>query len=78
MSFVSPAQVTELEAEFEKLPPQKPQQSRFLRSQQDLKAKMESQAAAASAGGDQAQGGVGLYFGQKHIQWPLYFVTFQL
>ena len=40
----------ELEAEFEKLPSEKPQQTRFLRSQQDLKAKMEAAAAAAEAG----------------------------
>ena len=33
-------QLTELEAEFESLPPGKPVQTRFLRSQQDLKAKM--------------------------------------
>jgi hypothetical protein len=31
-----------LEAEFEKLGNEKPQQTRFLRSQQDLKAKMEA------------------------------------
>lgn len=45
-----PVQVTELEAEFEKLPNEKPQQARFLRSQQDLKAKMEEKAAMAEAG----------------------------
>jgi len=33
-------QLTELEAEFENMPPGKPMQTRFLRSQQDLKAKM--------------------------------------
>jgi len=33
-------QLTELEAEFESVPPGKPMQTRFLRSQQDLKAKM--------------------------------------
>ena len=54
MSF---SQVQELEAEFEKLPSEKPQQSRFMRSQQDLKAKMEEKAAAASAGADGADGG---------------------
>lgn len=37
--------VTELEAEFEKLGNEKPQQTRFLRSQQDLKAKMEARMA---------------------------------
>lgn len=34
--------MTELEAEFEKLGNEKPHQTRFLRSQQDLKAKMEA------------------------------------
>lgn len=43
-------QVAELEAEFEKLPSAKPQQQRFLKSQQDLKAKMEEKAAMAEAG----------------------------
>ena len=37
-------QIAELETEFEKLPPGKPQQSRFLRSQQDIEAKQEGQA----------------------------------
>lgn len=47
-------QLTELEAEFENLPPGKPVQTRFMRSQQDLKAKAEAAAAAADggAGGD--------------------------
>ena len=40
-------QLTELEAEFENLPSGHPKQTRFLRSQQDLKEKME---AAAEAG----------------------------
>ena len=44
-------QVQELEAEFEKMPNEKPQQSRFMRSQQDLKAKMEEKAAAAAGNG---------------------------
>nr|CAH0109138.1 unnamed protein product [Daphnia galeata] len=42
LSALKPIQVTELEAEFEKLGNEKPQQTRFLRSQQDLKAKMEA------------------------------------
>lgn len=42
--------MTELEAEFEKLPAGKPSQTRFMRSQQDLKAKAEAAAAAAEAG----------------------------
>jgi len=33
-------QLNDLETEFESLPPGKPMQTRFLRSQQDLKAKM--------------------------------------
>ena len=43
-------QVGELEAEFDKLPNEKAQQARFLKSQQDLKAKMEEKAAMAEAG----------------------------
>ena len=39
--------MSELEAEFEKIPPSKPQQTRFLRSQQDLRAQMLERAAAA-------------------------------
>lgn len=50
-------QVAELEAEFEKLPPGKAQQTRFLRSQQDLKVKMEE---AAAAGEEEEEG---IYFG---------------
>ncbi|XP_059352575.1 cytoskeleton-associated protein 5-like isoform X2 [Daphnia carinata] len=45
LSALKPIQVTELEAEFEKLGNEKPQQTRFLRSQQDLKAKMEARMA---------------------------------
>ena len=48
--------MTELEAEFEKLPPGKPSQARFMRSQQDLKAKHEAAQAAADAGGDGEEG----------------------
>ena len=44
-------QISELEADFERLPTQKPQQQRFLRSQQDLRAKVEAQGAAADGGG---------------------------
>ena len=40
LTSLKPVQLTELEAEFESLPPGKPVQTRFLRSQQDLKAKM--------------------------------------
>ncbi|XP_029636093.1 cytoskeleton-associated protein 5 isoform X2 [Octopus sinensis] len=45
----NPIQVQEFEAEFEKLPAERPIQTRFLRSQQDLKAKLEQAAAAAAA-----------------------------
>ncbi|XP_059161081.1 cytoskeleton-associated protein 5-like isoform X1 [Physella acuta] len=51
LTHFKPIQVQELEAEFDKLPPGKAQQSRFMRSQQDLKAKMEEQAVAAADGG---------------------------
>ncbi|XP_076471814.1 cytoskeleton-associated protein 5-like isoform X2 [Babylonia areolata] len=51
MSNFKPIQVQEFEEEFEKITGGKPTQSRFMRSQQDLKAKIEEQAAAA-AGGD--------------------------
>lgn len=44
-----------MEGEFEKLGNEKAQQQRFMRSQQDLKAKMEE--AAASGGGDEDGGG---------------------
>ena len=45
--------MSELEVEFEKLPSSKPTQTRFLRSQQDLKAKHE---AKESGGGGEAEG----------------------
>lgn len=48
LTNLKPVQITELEAEFEKLPSGKPQQTRFLRSQQDLKAKMLERAAAGA------------------------------
>lgn len=49
-------QVSELEVEFEKLPGTKAQQTRFLRSQQDLKAKFEAQAAAKASGDGEGMG----------------------
>ncbi|XP_005107466.1 cytoskeleton-associated protein 5 [Aplysia californica] len=52
MTNFKPIQVQEFEGEFEKLPPGKPVQSRFMRSQQELKAKIEEQAAAAEGTGD--------------------------
>ena len=49
-------QITELEAEFEKLPAGKPLQTRFLRSQQDLREKLQAEAAAAAQGGEEEEG----------------------
>lgn len=49
-------QVQEFEAEFEKLPADRPIQTRFLRSQQDLKAKLEQAASAAPCGDGDASG----------------------
>ena len=53
-------QLKELEEEWVKLPATAPKQSRFLRSQQDLKAKFEQQQAA---GGDEVDGKVTLVQG---------------
>ncbi|BFZ04985.1 hypothetical protein BsWGS_08024 [Bradybaena similaris] len=53
MTNFKPIQVQELEAEFEKLPQEKAHQTRFMRSQQDLKAKMEEQVAAGAGDGGQ-------------------------
>lgn len=50
LANLKPVQVTELEAEFENVGSTKAVQTRFLRSQQDLKAKMEAQAVAAENG----------------------------
>ncbi|KAK3536056.1 hypothetical protein QTP70_026011 [Hemibagrus guttatus] len=50
---INSVQLKELEEEWVKLPAGVPKQSRFLRSQQDLKAKFEQQQAA---GGDEADG----------------------
>ncbi|KAM4553140.1 cytoskeleton-associated protein 5 isoform 3-T3 [Fundulus diaphanus] len=49
---INSVQLKELEEEWVKLPPAPPKQSRFLRSQQDLKAKFEQQ----QAQGDQSDG----------------------
>ncbi|XP_070200256.1 cytoskeleton-associated protein 5-like isoform X2 [Littorina saxatilis] len=51
MNNFKPIQVQEFEEEFEKITGGKPTQSRFMRSQQDLKTKMEEQASAAASGG---------------------------
>lgn len=48
-----PSQLKELEEEWVKLPTSAPKQSRFLRSQQDLKAKFEQQQASR---GDEVDG----------------------
>lgn len=48
--------MTELEGEFEKLGNEKAQQQRFMRSQQDLKAKMEEAAATAGEEGGDGKG----------------------
>lgn len=52
-------QLKELEEEWVKLPAAVPKQSRFLRSQQDLKVKFEQQQAA---GGDEADGATLFFF----------------
>ena len=44
LTGLKPVQLTELETEFASLPGGQPKQTRFLRSQQDLKAKMEAAA----------------------------------
>ncbi|KAJ8023557.1 Cytoskeleton-associated protein 5 [Holothuria leucospilota] len=49
---IKPVQLKELEDEFEKLPKKPPKQARFLKSQQDLKAKAE-----AAGGGDDDESG---------------------
>ncbi|XP_035251998.1 cytoskeleton-associated protein 5-like isoform X2 [Anguilla anguilla] len=53
LQSLNSVQLKELEEEWVKLPPGAPKQSRFLRSQQDLKAKFQQQQAA---GGDEADG----------------------
>ncbi|KAK2715982.1 hypothetical protein QYM36_010516 [Artemia franciscana] len=50
LSNLKPIQVSELEAEFDKIGHEKPVQVRFLRSQQDLKAKFEAKAAGIEDG----------------------------
>ncbi|KAK3102168.1 hypothetical protein FSP39_009299 [Pinctada imbricata] len=55
MTNFKPVQVAELEAEFEKIGNEKPQQARFLRSQQDLKAKMEEKAAGGGEVDDEGE-----------------------
>ncbi|XP_034031603.1 cytoskeleton-associated protein 5 isoform X2 [Thalassophryne amazonica] len=53
LQSINSVQLKELEEEWVKLPPSPPKQTRFLRSQQDLKAKFEQQQAQ---GGDNSEG----------------------
>lgn len=72
-------QLKELEEEWVKLPTTPPKQTRFLRSQQDLKAKFEQQQAQ---GTDQSDGRLSLnilmyktsYLYEAATSWTLYFV----
>ncbi|KAM3919905.1 cytoskeleton-associated protein 5 isoform 1-T1 [Leptodactylus fuscus] len=52
---INPVQLKELEEEWVKIPPSAPKQTRFLRSQQDLKAKFEQQQASGDADGDDGE-----------------------
>ncbi|XP_037087768.1 LOW QUALITY PROTEIN: protein mini spindles-like [Pollicipes pollicipes] len=52
IASLKPVQVSELEAEFARSSGQKAQQTRYLRSQQDLRAKMEAQGPADEDGDD--------------------------
>ncbi|KAM4722678.1 cytoskeleton-associated protein 5 isoform 2-T4 [Rhinophrynus dorsalis] len=52
---INPVQLKELEEEWVKLPQSAPKQIRFLRSQQDLKAKFEQQQAAGDAEGEEGE-----------------------
>ncbi|XP_075044282.1 cytoskeleton-associated protein 5 isoform X2 [Mixophyes fleayi] len=52
---INPVQLKELEEEWVKLPVSAPKQTRFLRSQQDLKAKFEQQQASGDAGAEDAE-----------------------
>ncbi|XP_065581749.1 cytoskeleton-associated protein 5-like [Artemia franciscana] len=55
LSNLKPIQVSELEAEFDKIGHEKPVQVRFLRSQQDLKAKFEAKAAGIEDGDEEEE-----------------------
>lgn len=52
---INPVQLKELEEEWLKTPQSAPKQTRFLRSQQDLKAKFEQQQASGDADGEEAE-----------------------
>lgn len=67
--FVLSLQLKELEEEWVKLPSSPPKQSRFLRSQQDLKAKFEQQQAQ---GGEQSDGRFSILLTTvMHCSFPL-------
>ncbi|KAM8940030.1 cytoskeleton-associated protein 5 isoform 2-T2 [Pelodytes ibericus] len=55
LQSINPVQLKELEEEWLKIPQSAPKQTRFLRSQQDLKAKFEQQAAAGDAAGEECE-----------------------
>uniref|UniRef100_A0A8B9JIZ9 Cytoskeleton associated protein 5 n=1 Tax=Astyanax mexicanus TaxID=7994 RepID=A0A8B9JIZ9_ASTMX len=57
----------ELEEEWAKLPTSAPRQSRFLRSQQDLRAKFEQQQQNAGDGGDEGDGEISYLFTIRSI-----------
>ncbi|XP_069595027.1 cytoskeleton-associated protein 5 isoform X5 [Ranitomeya imitator] len=52
---INPVQLKELEEEWVKMPLSAPKQTRFLRSQQDLKAKFEQQQASGDAEGEEGE-----------------------
>ncbi|XP_056382427.1 LOW QUALITY PROTEIN: cytoskeleton-associated protein 5 [Hyla sarda] len=52
---INPVQLKELEEEWVKIPQSAPKQTRFLRSQQDLKAKFEQQQASGDAEGEEEE-----------------------
>ena len=68
-------QVQEFEEEFEKITGGKPTQTRFMRSQQDLKVKMEEQAASA-AGGDGDDEGTQIWCHATYFSWDVSFPWF--
>uniref|UniRef100_A0A8B9JKJ9 Cytoskeleton associated protein 5 n=1 Tax=Astyanax mexicanus TaxID=7994 RepID=A0A8B9JKJ9_ASTMX len=67
----------ELEEEWAKLPTSAPRQSRFLRSQQDLRAKFEQQQQNAGDGGDEGDGEISYLFTIRSIS-VLNFYTIDL
>ncbi|MCL4126148.1 UNVERIFIED_CONTAM: hypothetical protein GTU68_000576, partial [Idotea baltica] len=55
LTSLKPIQIQELEAEFDKIPKEKPVQTRYLRSQQELKAKNENQDEVQEDGEDEEE-----------------------